>query len=129
MRKVEKEFPVSKKQLIESFGFLSFQTALINIDLVAIRIIKSYEVVVIAFRGSKKVGFIYEGGTLTSQQVLRVFSDVPEDWNHLESWENSMGGKIELLYPAKGNYVFINDKEVVEAGKKQLKTIEEKSRK
>lgn len=113
------EFPPCKSDLLKHYGYLSFQTALINVDIIGIRIVKSYEVVVITYRSANKTGFIYEGGNLTQEQVLRVYKDAPEDKNDLENWEQSMDGKIEILVPAKNNYVFINDREVVRSGKMQ----------
>lgn len=106
------EFPPCKTDLQKHYGYLSFQTALINVDIIGIRIVKSYEIVVITYRGANKTGFIYEGGSLTEEQVLRVYKDAPENRNNLEEWEKSMEGKIEILVPAKNNYVFINDREV-----------------
>lgn len=104
--------PNDKKELREKFGFLSFQTALINVDVVGIRIVKSYEVVIITYFGAWKTGFIYEGGNLTQAQAFKVYSDVPNNYNDLAQWEKSMEGKIEILVPQRDNYVFINDKEV-----------------
>lgn len=104
--------PNDKKELREKFGFLSFQTIFINMDIVGIRIVRTGDIVCVLYRGAWKVGFIYEGGSLTPQQVQRVFADVPENYNELDQWETSMNGKVDVLLPMKGNYVFINDEEV-----------------
>lgn len=112
MIKTNSDFPLSKKELKEQFGYLSFQTIFMNLDLVGIRIIRTGEVVCILYRGAWKVGFIYEGGNLTQAQVFKVYSDVPNNYNELAQWEKSMEGKIEILAPQRDNYVFINEKEV-----------------
>lgn len=106
------EFPLMKDQLMKDFGYLSFQLALVNVDIIGIRILKSYETVIITFRGAHKTGFIYEGGNLKPSQVLRVFQDVPEDRNQLPEYEKSLGDKVEILLPPKDNYVFINEREI-----------------
>ena len=110
-------FPPIKWQLKEAFGFLSFQTALINLDVIGIRIVaeeKGFqdEVVIVFFRGKEKVGFAYEGEKLTTKQSFSVFSAVPEDWNEIQDYEKRFLGKTEVLYPAPENYVFINETEV-----------------
>lgn len=112
MIKTTAEFPIPKKELKERFGFLSFQTIFINMDIVGIRIVRTGDIVCILYRGAWKVGFIYEGGSLTPQQVQKVFADVPENYNELDRWETAMNGKVDVLVPMKGNYVFINDEEV-----------------
>lgn len=108
------EFPLLKEQLMKDFGYISFQLALANVDIIGIRILKSYEVVIITYSKSIKTGFIYEGGDLTPDQVYIVYKDVPDDRNHLEVYEETMADKVEVLQPPKRNYVFVNDREVKE---------------
>ncbi|UJF29872.1 hypothetical protein L0B70_00320 [Kaistella sp. 97-N-M2] len=108
------EFPLLKDQLMKDFGYISFQLALANVDVIGIRIRKSFEVVVITFSKATKTGFIYEGGNLTPEQVFKVFQDVPADRNFLEEYEENMAGKVEVLVPPKRNYVFVSDREVRE---------------
>lgn len=112
------EFPLMKEQLIRHFGYLSFQTALINVDIIGIRVRASYEVVIITFRAALKTGYIYEGGNLSPEMVFRIFSDVPEDRNDLAEYEKKFADKVEILHPPKHNYVFISDREVAELKKK-----------
>ena len=105
-------FPLHKAEIIKEFGYISFQLILANVDVIGIRILKSYEVVVITFTKNRKTGFIYEGGNLTAEQVFRVFQDVPEDRNKLPEYEENLGDKVEILHPPKHNYVFVNDNTV-----------------
>lgn len=108
------EFPLLKEQLKKDFGFLSIQLALLNVEIIGIRIKASFETVIITFRGAWKTGFIYEGGKLSAEMVFRIFSDVPEDRNLLEDYRKKFGDKVEILEPPKHNYVFINENEVAE---------------
>ena len=108
------EFPLLKEQLMKDFGYISFQLALANVDIIGIRIVKSYEIVIITYSKSQKTGFIYEEGNLTPEQVHIVYKDVPTDRNELEDFEKRMDGKVEVLHPPKRNYVFVNDREVKE---------------
>ena len=110
-------FPPLRSELKEKFGYLSFNCTLINLDLVGIRILKSYETVVILYRGAYKVGFIYEGDQLTKEHLDRVYSDVPVNWNHLAEYERKFEGLIEILGPPRDNYVFISDQEVIKKTK------------
>jgi hypothetical protein len=79
------------------------------IDVIGIRIVKSGEYVIILYRGAWKVGFIYEGEKLTEKQILRVFSDVPNNANDLKNYRKEYDGKVEILTPKKDNYVFIGE--------------------
>lgn len=106
-------FPPSKNDLRNHFGYLSFNCTLINVDIVGVKLLNSSEIVVITYRGNRKTGFIYEGEKLTSNQVFAVFNDVPYEWNDLEKYEAAYPGRIEILAPAKDNYVFINDIEII----------------
>ena len=54
------EFPLLKEQLMKDFGYISFQLALANVDIIGIRILKSYEIVIITYSKSQKTGFIYK---------------------------------------------------------------------
>lgn len=108
------EFPLQKDQLMKEFGYISFQLVLANVDIIGIRIRKSFEMVVITFSKAQKTGFIYEGGNLTPDQVFKVFQDVPTDRNFLEEYEQSLGDKVEIIQPPKHNYVFVNENEVRE---------------
>ena len=114
MATTKTEFPLLKESLMKDFGYISFQLVLANVDVIGIRILKTQELVVITFRGAWKTGFIYEGGKLSPEQVYRVFSDVPEDRNHLPEYEKKMVEKVEVLIPPKHNYVFVNEREVNE---------------
>lgn len=109
---IRAELPLMKDQLMKDFGYLSFQLALVNVDIIGIRIKKSQETVIITFRAAHKTGFIYEGGDLSPEQVFRVFQDVPADRNNLPEYEKNLGEKVEILQPPKNNYVFINDLEI-----------------
>lgn len=113
MIKTNSDFPLSKKELKEQFGYLSFQTIFMNLDLVGIRIIRTGEVVCILYRGAWKVGFIYEGGNLTPKQVQYTYNDAPDNYNELDRWWKEREDKVEVLHPQKDNYVFINEKEIV----------------
>jgi len=106
------DFPPYKWQLKEIFGALSFNCALINLDIIGIRMVLSGEVIVIAYRGSQKIGYFYEGDKLSAKAVFNGYNDVPTDWNELEAYEKEYEGRIELLVPPKDNYVFINDIEI-----------------
>lgn len=97
MMSTKTEFPLLKEQLMKDFGYISFQLALANVDIIGIRIVKSYEVVIITFYKNRKTGFIYEGGNLTNDQVFQVFQDVPEDRNQLAVYEKSMEFKTILM--------------------------------
>ena len=108
------EFPLLKEQLMKEFGYISFQLALANVDIIGIRILKSYEVVIITYSKSQKTGFIYEEGNLTPEQVYIVYKDVPSDRNLLADYEKTMADKVEVLQPPKRNYVFVNEAEVKE---------------
>lgn len=106
------QFP-TKKELMESFGYLSFQCAFLNLDLIGIRLRKSYEIVIITYRGAKKTGFMYEGGKLTKEDIDEVYGDVPEDYNELETtYERNFGHLVEILKPRKDMYVWINENEI-----------------
>ena len=108
------EFPLQKDQLIKDFGYISFQLVLANVDIIGIRIRKSFEMVVITFSKAQKTGFIYEGGNLTPEQVFKVFQDVPTDRNFLKEYEENLADKVEILEPPKHNYVFVTETEVRE---------------
>ena len=105
-------FPLHKEELMKDFGYISFQLILANVDVIGIRILKSFEMVVITFFKNRKTGFIYEGGNLTAEQVFRVYQDVPEDRNNLAEYEKNLGDKVEVLHPPKHNYVFVTDNTV-----------------
>lgn len=107
-----KELPLLKEELIKDYGYISFQLILGNIDVVAIRIKKSFEIVCITYKGGKKVGFIYERGNLAEEKVLMIYRDIPEDYNELPAFEKLRTEKIEILQMPKNNYVFVNEKEV-----------------
>lgn len=109
---VKSDFPVSKKELKEMFGYLSFQTIFINMDIVGIRAVKTGEIVYILYRGAWKIGFIYEGNALSPNDVQWIYNDVPSNYNDLDQWEMERDGRVEILLPHGDNYVFINDKEV-----------------
>ena len=111
---VKSEIPLLKESLMKDFGYISFQLVLANVDVIGIRINKTWETVIITFRGAMKTGFIYEGGKLSPEQVYWVFSDVPDDRNHLPEYEKRMAEKVEVLIPPKHNYVFVNEREVSE---------------
>lgn len=105
-------FPPFRSDLKKAFGYLSFQCSLINVDVIGIRLKKSYEVVIITWRGPQKTGWIYEGEKLTPKQILQLYEDIPEDKNKLEEYEKTYSDKIEILIPEIDNYVFITEKEV-----------------
>ncbi|MEC5156630.1 hypothetical protein [Chryseobacterium sp. MP_3.2] len=106
------EIPLLKEELMKQFGYISYQLVLANLDVVAVRLKSSYEIVVIAYRGGNKVGYFYEEGNLSAQRVFDIFQDMPKDKNDLEAYEKSLETKIELLQMPKNNYVFVNDIEV-----------------
>ena len=105
-------YPRHRDELRERFGSLFFECVLMNLDVIGIRIERSYEVVVITYSGGHKVGFIYDCGNLTEEQVFAVYKDAPSDKNDLEKWEMKRRGKVTVLVPPKHNYVFISDKVV-----------------
>lgn len=111
-------FPLHKEEIMKDFGYISFQLVLANVDIIGIRILKSYEIVTITFCKNQKTGFIYEGGNLTEEQVFRVYQDVPEDRNNLAEYEKNLGDKVEVLHPPKHNYVFVTDNTVKPLTKK-----------
>lgn len=102
-----------KKDIKESHGYLSFNCSLINLDVVGIRIIDSGEVIVVFYRGPNKLGYMYEGEKLNEVQAFNLFKLVPENYNDLEEFEK-MDGRVDILAPPRDNYVFINDREVIE---------------
>lgn len=102
-----------KSDIRKAHGYLSFHCALINLDTIGIRLLKSGEVIVIFYRGAWKRGYMYEGDKISNEQVFKVFNDVPLSFNDLEAYENEYEGRIEILAPARDNYVFINEMEVV----------------
>jgi hypothetical protein len=106
------DFPPYKKQLKEVFGALSFHCSLINLDVIGIRLVENYEIIVLCYRGKKKVGYFYEGIKLTARAAFNAFNDAPEDYNDLEDYSKEYVGRIEVLAPPKDNYVFINDMEI-----------------
>ena len=112
--------PPFKSELKKAFGFLSFQCGLINMEYVGIRLLKSYEVVIILFRGHEKVGWVYEGLKFSPQQVLQIYEDVPGNFNELEAYEKKLADKIEILVPEKENYVFISDREISRTKRQNL---------
>lgn len=89
-----------------------FQRSLTNIDVIGIRSKKSYETVMIQFIGAWKVGFIYEGGELSEEQVLQVYKDVPSNINDLKYYEAKYQDKVDILVPKKDKYVFIGERVV-----------------
>lgn len=107
------QWPPFRSDLRKAFGYLSFNCSLINIDIIGIRMIRSGEVVVIAYRGAYKVGYIYDGIKLTDKQVFTAFSDVPVNYNDLPEYERKYAGRIEILAPPKDNYVFVTEQEIV----------------
>lgn len=110
-------FPSLKKELKDLFGYLSFNVSLINVDIIGIMITgQKYknEVVVITFRGATKTGFMYDGSLLSNEQALRIYQDVPDNYNDLEKYKEKFADKIEVLPPLKDNYVFINEMEIIE---------------
>ena len=70
---------------------------------------RTQEVLIILYRGPVKQGWIYEGGALTQEQILTIYNDVPDDFNHLNIYEERLGDKVEILVPQKDNYVFIKE--------------------
>lgn len=114
---LKQEFPLHKEQLMKDFGYISFQLALANVDIIGVRLVKSYEVVIITYRAAWKTGFIYEGGNLTPEKVFRIFSDVPANWNELPEYEKNFEGKTEILYPPKHNFVFVKENQVTKINK------------
>ncbi|PWN67625.1 hypothetical protein [Chryseobacterium oncorhynchi] len=101
-----------RSDLREQFGYLSFNCTLINLDIIGIKLLRTGDVVVITYRGARKTGFIYEGGQLTDQQVFRIFTDMPMNYNELARYEQEYAGRIEILAPPRDNYVFISEQEV-----------------
>lgn len=109
--------PPYKRDLFEAFGHLYFQCSLINLDVVGIRIKRTQEVLIILYRGPVKLGWIYEGGELSQNQILTIYNDVPEDFNLMQDYENRMSDKVEILIPQKDNYVFIDEGKVQQTTK------------
>ena len=107
------EIPLLKDELMKAFGYLSFQLVLANLDVIGIHILANGEMVTIAYRGKRKVGYFYECGNMADDKVYQIFQDVPEDKNNLEAYEQMYEGKIEIFQMPKNNYVFVNDREVV----------------
>ncbi|MHA7822493.1 hypothetical protein ACVVIH_06995 [Chryseobacterium arthrosphaerae] len=107
------QWPPFRSDLRKAFGYLSFNCSLINMDIIGIRLIRSGEVVVIAYRGAHKVGYFYDGAKLTEKQVFTTFSDVPGNYNDLPEYESKYAGRIEILSPPKDNYVFVSEQEIV----------------
>lgn len=115
--------PPYRDDIRKIFGHISFQCLLVNLDIVGIRSRKTNEIIIVIYRGSNKVGYLYESGNLAQQQIFAVYNDAPQNWNDLERWEESMKDKIELLQPPRDNYVFVSDREVVNMNKiKSLKS-------
>ncbi|MDV2459799.1 hypothetical protein CMT42_14915 [Elizabethkingia anophelis] len=104
--------PLDIKILRDEIGAMSFQCCLVNVDVIGIRIRKNYETVIIQYIAAKKVGFIYEAGKLSQEQVLRVYKDVPDNYNNLDDYEKEYEDRVDILYPPRHNYVFIGEKVV-----------------
>lgn len=113
-------FPPFKSDLKKHFGYLSFHLNLINTDIVGIKLIASGETIVITYRANRKTGFIYEGEKLNSQQVFKVYCDVPDTFNELEIYEKQYENRIEVLAPPRDQYVFINETEIRKTKIKRL---------
>lgn len=111
------EIPLLKEELTKRFGAISYQLVLANLDVVGLRIIKSYEIILIAFRGGNKVGYFYEGETLPEEKIFQIFQDVPKSFNDLEHYEKTYEGKIEFLHMPRNNYYIVDESTV-----KPLKT-------
>lgn len=109
---IKAEIPLLKADLMKSFGYISYQLIFANLDAVGVQIKASGEVVVITYRGNRKVGFIYDCGDLPASKVLGIYQDVPDDYNHLEAYEQKHAGKIEILVMPKNNYVFVEENKV-----------------
>lgn len=109
---IKAEIPLFKDYLKKAFGYISYQLVFANLDAIGIHIKKSGEVVVITYRGNRKVGFIYDSGDLPPSKVVAIYNDVPEDKNDLEAYEKRTEGKVEILLMPKNNYVFVNEIEV-----------------
>lgn len=105
-------FPPFKSDLKKDFGYLSFQCGLINLDLIGIRLKKTWDVLVVFYRGGLKVGWVYDYGELPQETILKIYNDAPENYNDLEAYETKFKDWIEILVPPKDNYVFISEKEV-----------------
>ncbi len=103
------DFPPFRSELKKAFGYLSFQCALVNIDVIGIRLKKTYDIVVILFRGKRKIGWLDESSNLDQETVLKIYNDVPEDRNLLHEYEEKFGKWVEILLPEKNNYVFVSD--------------------
>jgi len=113
MRSKYAQWAPYKSDIRKAHGYLSFNCSLINLDVVGIRLIKSGEVVVVFYRGARKLGYLYEGVKLNELQAFNLFKMVPENFNDLEAFEE-MDGRIEVLAPPRDNYVFINEMEVIQ---------------
>lgn len=113
----------TKKELMNWCGYLSFHCALMNLDFVGIRSRKSGETVLITYRGGYKTGSIYEGGNLTREDVNQFFLDAPDYSEDFETdYLPKYGHLVELYYPRKDMYVWINENEIapVKTTKKNL---------
>lgn len=106
------EIPPMRRDLMEKFGFLSFQCIFINMDVVGIRFFESNEIIAIQYRGGWKCGMIYEGEKFSNALLLEAYNDAPINYNDLEEYEKTHSEFIEILIPRKDNYVFITEKEV-----------------
>lgn len=124
------DFPPFRSDLKKEYGYLSFQCALVNVDVVGIRSKRHFDIVIITFRGQHKTGFIYEGNRMTQEQVLEAFNDVPNDRNNLEEYIKNFGDRVDVLIPIKNNFVFVDDETVQPINKKEYDRIcKEKAKK
>lgn len=105
--------PPSKKALRDGFGFLSFNTAFINLDIVVVQFIESGEYLVLLYRGARKVGYLYEGEKFTPKQVFSAYNDAPDNYNELDDYASAYENRIDVAVPIPEKYVFINEQEVV----------------
>ncbi|EKB56574.1 hypothetical protein HMPREF9699_01303 [Bergeyella zoohelcum ATCC 43767] len=112
------------------FPAFSLHCSLMNIDIVGIWILKTGQVMTILYRQGEKIGFTYEMEGLTEDKQTRVYKDIPNRIEDLETWEEKLEGKVQVIRPRREHFVWVKDRQLgilreVRAGIKNIKTRKE----
>ena len=103
--------------------FLFFQQVFANLEVIGIHLIKKAEWFYGIYSGCKKVGFIYDGDTITPEQQQKCFQEyLPEDANDLIDYVNKYNGKINFHKCSNEAYKIIgelNEKEIIQKLKRK----------
>lgn len=98
------------------FGHISFNAIHANIDVVAIKMKGKFsgEVILIQYFTANKVGWIYFGDIIPHKMVALIYADVPDNRNDLRKYEEEFAGKVTVVDSARENYLFLNDREIID---------------